>query len=141
MDCEICGKTVEKTTTIDIDGTQFDVCADCVSLGKKIELPEESFIERKNFQRKEFKQKPQSFSPSRPQNYFSPPSLIASTLIEGYGKKIMQARQRKNLTLKELALKIYEKESVVQRIEAEKFKPSDKVIIKLQKELETKLTE
>ena len=136
MDCEICGKTVEKTTTILIDGTQFDVCDKCISLGKKVELHEEKFIERKPVARPQ-----QNFSPSRSQNYSSPPNLVAATLVEGFGKKIMQARQRKNLTLKELAMKIYEKESVVQRIESEKFKPSDKIIIKLQKELEIKLIE
>ena len=134
MDCEICGKETFKHATIFIDGTQFDVCEDCVSLGKKVELQEEPPFEKRQVVKT-------SFSPSRSQNYFTPSNLVASTLVEGFGKKIMQARQRKNLTLKELALKIYEKESVVQRIESEKFKPSDKVIIKLQKELEVKLTE
>jgi len=136
MDCEICGKTIEKTTTILIDGTQFDVCDNCVSLGKKIELADEPVFEKRKPEKSS-----QSFSPSRSQNYSSSPNLVAATLTEGFGKKIMQARQRKNLTLKEQALKIYEKESVVQRIEAEKFKPSDKMIIKLQRELEVKLTE
>ena len=127
MECEICGKEVFKAVTIDIDGTQFDVCDRCVSLGKKIELQEEK-PERKP---KSFVSKTGNFSPA----------LTASTLIEDYGKKIMQARQRKGLKLKDLAMKIYEKESVIQRIEAEKFRPSDKVIKKLENELEIKLTE
>jgi len=150
MGCEICGKEIFKPVTIDIDGTQFDVCNDCVSLGKKVELPEEprSAFSKKageNFDQPFGKRLRQvaktSFSPSRASNFSSPPTLNASTLIEDYGKKIMQARQRKNLTLKELAMKLYEKESVIQRIESEKFKPSDKVIKKLEKELEISLTE
>jgi ribosome-binding protein aMBF1 (putative translation factor) len=38
-------------------------------------------------------------------------------------------------------MKVYEKESVIQRIESEKFIPEDKIIKKLEKELEIKLTE
>ena len=53
----------------------------------------------------------------------------------------MQARQRKNLKLKELAMKIYEKESVIQRIESEKFIPGEKTIKKLENELEINLRE
>jgi putative transcription factor len=126
MDCEICGKPIEKRITVLIDGTQFDVCNECSSLGKKIDLPEENFIEKRNerIQRKNFASRIQE-----------------TTLVEGFGKKIMQARQKKGLTLRDLAMKVYEKESVIQRIESEKFIPEDKIIKKLEKELEIKLTE
>ncbi len=131
MNCEICGKELFKPKTVLIDGTQFDVCDSCTSLGKTIELPDEQVFERKNTVKKNF------FS----NKTFSSAGLEASDLVESFGKKIMQARQKKGLKLKDLAKKIFEKESVVQRIEAEKFKPSDKVIKKLEKELEIKLRE
>jgi len=127
MNCEICGKLIENLTTIEIDGTQFDVCESCSSLGKKLEVEEEKFERKPQIQ--------------RTQKSFSQTDLKETALIEEFGKKIMQARQRKGLKLKDLALKMYEKESVIQRIESEKFIPSEKTIRKLEKELEISLRE
>ncbi|MFH1663660.1 MAG: multiprotein-bridging factor 1 family protein [archaeon] len=128
MNCEICGKIIDRPATILIDETQFDVCEGCSSLGKKLEVKDER-TERKSFQA------------ARTKNFASGNTLSESTLIEGFGKKIMQARQKKGLTLKELAIKLYEKESVIQRIESEKFVPEDKTIKKIERELEISLTE
>jgi len=150
MNCEICGNQIDKPITVVIDDTQFDVCSNCSSLGKKLDtetvIDEENDYPRDRFakERFEFKERKKVFfdkpKPTQKIQNFSS-SLQPSSLIEGFGKKIMQARQKKGLTLKELAMKIYEKESVIQRIEAEKFTPSDKTIRKLEKELEVKLTE
>ncbi|MBU2476536.1 TIGR00270 family protein [Candidatus Micrarchaeota archaeon] len=149
MNCEICGNSINKIITVVIDGTQFDVCSNCSSLGKK--LDEQSVEDEEVFPRDRFAKERFEFTPRKKvffekqksiqkiQNFSG--AMQASSLIEGFGKKIMQARQKKGLTLKELAMKIYEKESVIQRIESEKFNPSDKTIRKLEKELEIKLTE
>jgi len=133
MNCEICGKPMTGFSTVLIDGTQFDVCENCSSLGKKLEVTNE---------KKDFLQAKKPFiKPKRKFVQGTGPELNSNTLIEGFGKKIMQARQRKNLTLKDLAMKLYEKESVIQRIEAEKFTPSDKTIKKIENELEIQLRE
>ncbi len=134
---------MEKASTVLIDDTQFDVCETCSSLGKKLEVKDSrEEIPKRSFER-DFTSQPQfekRFPSKTPPNY-PQQKLEASTLIEEFGKKIMQARQRKGLKLEELAKNIFEKESVVQRIEAEKFTPSDKVIRKLEKELEINLRE
>ncbi len=140
---------MDKIITVVIDETQFDVCSNCSSLGKKLseETVQEEDYPRDRFAKERFEFTPrkkvfcEKQTPAQKIHGFSSGTIQESSLIEGYGKKIMQARQKKGLTLKELAMKIYEKESVIQRIEAEKFNPSDKTIKKLEKELETKLTE
>ncbi len=128
MNCEICGNEIDKPKTVLIDGTQFDVCENCTSLGKQIEVPDERT--ERNERRIQ-----------RTQNFASKPSFSSVELIDGFGKKIMQSRQKKGLTIKELAMKLYEKDSVLHRIESEKFTPSDKIIKKIEKELEINLRE
>jgi len=144
---------MEKPSTVLIDDTQFDVCENCSSLGKKLEVEdsreetfEKSFSKNKSSDFSErFDRNRMDFSekrfPSKTPPNFPQQKLEASTLIEEFGKKIMQARQRKGLKLEELAKNIFEKESVIQRIEAEKFTPSEKMIKKLEKELEINLRE
>ena len=60
-------------------------------------------------------------------------------LIENYGKLIVEARQRMNLTREEFAKKIKEKESVIRRIENEEMKPDEKLLNKIEKFLGIKL--
>ncbi len=125
MNCEICGAVTDKNITVLIDNTQFDVCGKCSSLGTKIEVQDDRLFRKPVTKNIPVQNK----------------VLEAEALIDGFGKKIMQARQKKNLTLKELAMKLYEKESVIQRIESEKFVPSAKTIKKLETELGINLRE
>jgi len=60
-------------------------------------------------------------------------------IIDNYGKKIIEARKKINLTREEFAKKINEKESMIKRIENEEMRPSDKLIEKIEKFLEIKL--
>jgi len=49
-----------------------------------------------------------------------------TVIIDNYGKKIIEARKKINLTREEFAKKINEKESVIRRIEAEGMEPDEK---------------
>lgn len=113
MQCEICGSQ-SATRKIAMDGNELIVCNNCVGYGKEIrerELP--------------VKQKKQIFSPE--------PLPEVDELIAEYGKIVRQARERKGLTIKELAEKVFEKELVLHKIEQQKMQPDDKLIGKLQK--------
>lgn len=63
------------------------------------------------------------------------------TLIADYAAKIMNARNSKGMTKKELAMKINEKLSVVHALERGELHPDDKLIKKLEKELGISLRE
>ena len=56
-------------------------------------------------------------------------------IVPDFGKRIRKAREAKGLTAKELAMKIFEKESLLHRIENQAIKPSDLMIEKLEKQL------
>ena len=120
MQCEICGQEGGKLVTISLDRSQLDVCNDCKHYGK--------IIDEKNFSR-----------PSAQKTHNLSGMGQGQEIAPGYGKKIMQGRQRKGYTFEELGKKIFEKESHLHRIESEAVKPSPKLAKKLEKELEINL--
>jgi len=126
MDCEICGKGIGKLRQTVLDGNTLFVCEDCSSFGKEKAVKEEA---------EEKLQRP------APQRSVLPPRFrekefdLGLEIVDDFGKQIRKAREAKGLTTKELAMKIFEKESLLHRIENQSIKPSDKMIEKLGKQL------
>lgn len=125
MDCEICGKGIGKLRQTVLDGNTLFVCEDCASFGKEKAVKETG----------ETLQKP------APQRIVLPPRFrekefdLGLEIVQDFGKQVRKAREAKGLTTKELAMKIFEKESLLHRIENQSIKPSDAMIEKLGKQL------
>jgi putative transcription factor len=115
VECVLCGS--KATRKAKVEGTIIDVCDDCVKFGK--EIP-----------RIEFKKT----------NKAIPEIEDDDILVKDFHKIIRKARERKKLTQEELAKKLKEKASVIKRIE-EGWKPSMKLIEKIEKFFEIKLRE
>ena len=62
-----------------------------------------------------------------------------TVLIDNYGKIIVEARKKMNLTREEFSKKIKEKESVIRRVETEEMMPDDALVEKIERFLEIKL--
>jgi len=62
-----------------------------------------------------------------------------TVLVDNYGKMIVEARKKRNLTREEFAKKIKEKESVIRRVETEEMMPDDALVKKIERFLEIKL--
>ena len=62
-------------------------------------------------------------------------------LVEDYGDRVREARQKMGLSHQELSRRIREAVSMLQNIETGKLKPSDSVIKKLERELHISLME
>ncbi len=60
-------------------------------------------------------------------------------LVEGYGSKVRQARERLGLSHEELGRRIGEKASVLKRVEAERLVPDQGLTVKLEHVLRIKL--
>jgi len=56
-----------------------------------------------------------------------------TVMADNYGKKIVEARKKINLTREKFAKKINEKESVIKRVESEEMRPNDKLTEKIEK--------
>lgn len=123
MDCEICGQE-NASKKILMEGQKLVVCSGCVDLGEEIT------------QNIVFKP-----TPLKQQSAPSINSFGEFSLIDGFGKKIQQARQQKKLSIKELSEKIFERESFLHKIEMEKHVPDEKLAKKIEKFLEIKITE
>ncbi len=123
MECEVCGRQAEKLFEVDLEGARVMACGKCAELGKRVR-------ERRTGKKSAF--------------FYAAPGRkldAGQEIVADLGKKVMAARQRAGLKREELARKIFEKESVLHRVESGDFVPSDKVIKKLEKELGLSLRE
>ncbi len=123
--CEICGRK-DSRFKAKIEGATLSVCDHCAKGGKIIlSLYDESV-------------------PSAPiKSHVGVPKSLneEETLVEGYGKKIMQTREEKGLKREEFAKSINEMASYLEHIEREKTVPPTKVIHKIEKALGIRLME
>ena len=120
MACDMCGKDSGLFKTM-IEGSLLNVCENCSKYGKIIEKVEKEPVKSKIIKRK--MDEPNDF------------------IVDGYFKIIKEAREKKNLTQKELAMKINEKESVIEKIEQGKMEPDILFAKKLGNFLNIKLIE
>ncbi len=132
MECEICGKQVSDTnpTRAKIEGSVMIVCKECAKLGKIQKAPPKPKFRKSNKPKKNNKSK-QNYSKDEPKE----------ELVDDFNTKIRKARESKNLSREELGQKIYEKVSVINRIESGKMIPDLKLTKKLEKALNIKLIE
>jgi putative transcription factor len=122
MRCEICGKKIiGQPIKTNIESSLMNTCKECSKFGK---------VQRE---------------PPRPQNQFrrtspGPRRKFKSTkpsyeVIEDYSKVVRESREKKGWSREELAEKIYEKVSVINRIESGRMVPDMKLSRKLEKTL------
>ena len=119
-ECEICGKNCADLIYVNIEGTIFQVCPACSSLGEKITT------------RKPLTSKRATFSRSQDSG---------EVLVANYSALISVARQKKGLKQEELANKLGEKLSEIKAIESGKRIPPIPLAKKLEKMLEIKIIE
>lgn len=119
MECEVCGKETGKGKLVMIDGNTLVACTNCASFGKETEKPQE------------FK----AFAKQAMQGFKGKEFDLGLDIVSDYGTITRKARDSKGLTVKELAMKMFEKESLLHRIENQSIKPSDQLIEKLEKYL------
>lgn len=140
MRCEICGQSIEegKSKRTKIDGSIMEVCPDCSKFGVIQKTPKPKFTQSKS------KEKSGSNGINRPKRTPRPMySLDEPTeeLVEDFETIVRKAREVKGLSREELGEKIYEKVSVINRIESGKMVPDIKLAKKLEKTLNITLIE
>jgi putative transcription factor len=122
MECEICGEKTKRIFVVEIEGVRVRACEECSKSGNVLTI-----IEEKNEKRKEKK--------------LYREMIDEYLLVENYGKIISEARKKAGLSIREIAEKIGEKESLVKKIEKEEIRPSEEVIDKLERILKVNLRE
>jgi len=132
MRCEICGKSVEgKLLRTKIDGSIMEVCEDCSKFGKVQKAPPKP----KSVVRKTFKQKNKNTQQIKRRDE------PLEELVEDYNIIIRKKRETKGWSREDLGKKIYEKVSVIHRLESKKMVPDIKLVKKLENTLNITLIE
>ena len=135
----MCGKEVPVTKPVFIAGAKLNVCPNCSKFGDDYRAsqsksgapgPSAQVIEQR-LQRRE--QRMQTRDVYR--------GTETVELIDDYGGEIRKARMAKVMDLDEFAASIFEKKGILAKVEANQLVPDDKLIKKLEKALDIKLTE
>ena len=133
MRCEVCGRRIMgKPFKAVIEGAKMLVCNECVKLGS-IYWEEKTEPRLKKIARR----LPTPILPTRKQPTIKVEESI--DLVEDYGSKMRQAREKLGLSHEDLGRKISEKVSVLRKIESGKMTPDQKLAEKLQHALRVRL--
>lgn len=134
MQCEICGTEVSGSPKrVVIDGSELQVCNTCARFGEVTD--KFSPVPRKVIpQERAFRARPKP-RPRRDEFREMP------EIVPEYGRIVKEAREGMELTPEELGVKIKERASLIRKIERHEIVPEDSVRIKLEKELNVKLTD
>ena len=138
MECEICGKPIEgKPIRTKIDGSVLEVCKECSKYGR---VQRDTPLERKFVSRNK-KGNPQNRPQAKQNVQRRRREEPMDELVEDFNVIVRKARESKGWTREELGAKIYEKVSVINRIESGKMEPDVKLAKKLEKTLNITLIE
>jgi putative transcription factor len=130
MECELCGKDAS-CRPVQIDGVKMMVCPNCFKFGQGTEIKSESF-------------KPTDMTilhKIRKPNEKDVYKEINKELVSNWNNIIKNAREKKGLSREDLGFKIGERTVTISKIENGDLRPSDKIIEKLEKELNITLLE
>ena len=148
MECEICGKEIEEAVKVEIDRVEFQVCPGCAKHGREIKNEPKVIVHKAepepapqtaqpSFSPNPLPGSPAHFAPARVKGQVSGDDELV--LAPDFGKIIQRHRAKQDLTLEELAKKLFEKESTIRRVESQKATPRDELVNKLEKFFGVKL--
>jgi len=130
MQCELCGRDGECRLAI-VDGVRMMLCPGCMKHGQGVQsAPETSVVSSQSLLGRIRRPKVKDVYKD-----------MVTELITDWNEVIKTARQKKGLSREELGFKIGERTVTIAKIENGDLRPSDKVIKKLEKELDVTLAE
>ncbi len=136
----MCGQEIyARPIEIKIEGAVLEVCPSCAKHGKKI-TPQKSTGPRPSTQPAVHRRT----SPPRYSSSSSTKSAIVrggNELVSDYHDRIRLARQKMKLSQKDVSIQTKISVSELQSIETGKMRPPDKIIEKLEKFFDLKITE
>lgn len=110
--CELCGMEQPLFPTF-IEGTTLHVCKACSVYGKQ--LPQQSISEHQQQTHRHLTLEPEDI------------------LVENYAQLLKEARERRGLQQKDVAMAVKEKESIIHKVESGHLRPSTALAKKLEK--------
>ena len=129
MQCEVCGKTLwEKPILVEIEGAVMRVCSNCAKFGKPAKHSAKS--ETRTYPKKS--EQPDFTSKRALQKGSQKNELVP---IDNLAEIIRKERQTRNMTQEEFGKLLFEKASIINKIEAGRLVPSNPTLMKIGKKL------
>lgn len=132
--CEMCGKEFPSLRRATIEGTTMSVCGNCVKFGVEQAGAKTEVTGRSQttaaLERRAVRAKSRDIY-----------DQMQEELVEDYGTRIRQARERKGLTVEQLGERLKERASNLANAEKGTYHPPDTLVAKLERELGIKLKE
>lgn len=120
--CELCGRDVDSLKKVKIEGAVLKACDSCSDMGEEVKTTTSKSGSKK-------KKKTRS---SRKRS-------SEDTLVSDYGERVKEARESEQLSIKEVADDLNEKESLISKIEKQELKPDKPLAQKLGKKFDITL--
>jgi len=136
MLCELCGKETDRLFTVQIESTILKVCKDCSKFGNQAKAggkePANKLVIENRLQNRERRMKTKDVYEQQEETI---------ELMVDYPKKIKDTREALGWKQEELATKMGEKLSIINKLERGDMRPDDALIHKVEKTLGIKITE
>jgi len=116
--CELCGRDVDSLKKVKIEGATLKACDSCGEMGEEVATGSKKKRKKKKSTTRKTKE---------------------DTLVNGYGKRVKEAREGQQLSIEEVADDLNEKESLIAKIEKEDLKPDKSLAEKLAKKFDITL--
>lgn len=130
MQCDMCGSE-GNLVRANVEGTILNVCNGCAKYG--------NIVRDNNSPKRPFNP---NFKKKKSRLVEKEPEIeLIEVIVSNYSNKIKNKREELGIKQKDLAIKLAERESIVQKIESGHFEPSLKLAKKLEKYLKIKLIE
>ena len=132
MNCDICGREISgQPYKVRVEGAKMLVCGRCRNLGRPYE--EEPSVRRTSGRPIVLLRSTQRKAPELPKG------MEELDITEDYSERVRHQRMKLGLSQEELAKRVKEKLSVMQKIETGKMTPNTKLCRELEHELKIKL--
>lgn len=118
--CDICGRS-RPTRETNLEGAIIEACDACVPHKKKESRPNRRFIRKASIEKRA----------ELPRVNFE--------FVDDFGNVMKNAREKADITQKDLALKLNEQNSIINKIEQSKFKPRIGLAKKIEKILKIRI--
>ncbi|WP_455283790.1 multiprotein bridging factor aMBF1 [[Eubacterium] cellulosolvens] len=140
MNCDICGRQIHgKPNRIVVEGARMTACESCARLGTPYREPKVTFATTPIATARP---KPSILPrpvPPRPTDRRVPKEVDELDLADNYPQIIQKARRKHELSQEELAMKLKERLSIIQKIELGKMVPDIRLARTLEHVLRVKL--
>jgi len=140
MQCEMCGESIHGTPKlVRVEGAELQVCSRCEKYGTEVQQPRRTDVRRPAA-------RPATVtagkvSPAVVQRKRDMFDYMGGDIVDDYSERIRKARMGKELSQKDLAMQMKEKELLIKKIEKGELIPEEDVRKKLEKVLEIKLVD